>query len=178
MSLYGHCRRARHANRAVSPLSPKCRKAPRLNRREMRHSTTMTRLSTRMIRHPTLSSGDMVLSTKSRNENRRARKIPEPRRSHLQSPNRFWIKMPSILPTPPPRPRVSNHAACGGIPQLFTFLSSLFTAKSAWLQSQALFVFTSSPVRSSRSASCRFSVRRGRCPPASISPAARSPPRP
>ena len=49
--------------------------------------------------------------------------------------------MPSILPTPPPRPRVSNHAACGGIPQLFTFLFSLFTAKSAWLQSQALFVF-------------------------------------
>ena len=39
-------------------------------------------------------------------------------------------------------------------------------------------IFTSSPVRSSRSASCRFSVRRGQCPPASISPAARSPPHP
>ena len=31
--------------------------------------------------------------------------------------------------------------AQGGIPQLFALLFSLFTAKSAWLHSQALFVF-------------------------------------
>ena len=197
MSLYRHCSRVRHANRAVSPLSPKCRNAPRLNWRAIRHRTTAARLSTRIIRHPALFSGDTA-SSKSRNENRMVRRIPTPRRSHPQSPHRFRIKTPYILPTSRKAAKAPSIKREGQSPSPTHYnIAALYTPSTIdstgclaefavrmphalWQQNRrfAPAIFTSSPVRSSRSASCRFSARRGRYPPASISPAARSPPRP
>ena len=77
--------------------------------------------------------------------------------------------MPWRIPIMPPKAAYRNFS-------LFSFLSSLQKAPGCTVR-RFLF-FTSSPVRSSRSASCRFSARRGRCPPASGGPAAHSPPRP